>query len=143
MDLVGLGCRHSLIRYSKPGSSTIGIGSGDAGATAPTTIFASKGMNGDCAGIGRGDDLHRVSIGARHEDELTRPDYSSLMPIGYTLIAPLIESTYPESVHADRIPAYRGTRSDSRQSQSRLTGVLEPPGSRPPAVLKKETHRWT
>ena len=43
MDLVGLGCRHSLIRYSKPGNSTIGIGSGEAGATAPTTIFASKG----------------------------------------------------------------------------------------------------
>src|SRR5215469_11075559 len=35
------GCRHSRIRYSKPGSSTIGIGSGEAGATAPTTIFAS------------------------------------------------------------------------------------------------------
>ena len=45
-----LGCRHSSIRYSNPGSSTIGIGSGDAGATAPTTIFASNGMNGDCAG---------------------------------------------------------------------------------------------
>jgi hypothetical protein len=46
------GCRHSRIRYSKPGSSTIGIGSGDAGATAPTTILASAGMNGDCAGMG-------------------------------------------------------------------------------------------
>jgi hypothetical protein len=47
-----VGCRHSRIRYSKPGRSTIGIGSGEAGATAPTTIFASTGMNGDCAGIG-------------------------------------------------------------------------------------------
>ena len=47
-----LGCRHSRSRYSNPGSSTIGIGSGDAGATAPTTILASAGMNGDCAGIG-------------------------------------------------------------------------------------------
>jgi hypothetical protein len=47
-----LGCRHSRIRYSKPGRSTIGIGSGDAGPIAPTTIFASVGMNGDCAGIG-------------------------------------------------------------------------------------------
>ena len=46
------GWRHSRSRYSKPGSSTIGIGSGAAGATAPTTIFASRGMNGDCAGIG-------------------------------------------------------------------------------------------
>ncbi len=46
------GCRHSLIRYSNPGSSTIGIGSGEAGATAPTTILASTGMNGDCAGTG-------------------------------------------------------------------------------------------
>jgi hypothetical protein len=46
------GWRHSRIRYSKPGSSTIGIGSGDAGATAPTTIFAASGMNGDVAGIG-------------------------------------------------------------------------------------------
>src|SRR3954464_14153649 len=45
------GCRHSRIRYSKPGSSTIGIGSGEAGATNPTTIFASTGMNGDWAGI--------------------------------------------------------------------------------------------
>jgi threonine dehydratase len=36
----------------KPGSSTIGMGSGEAGATAPTTIFASVGMNGDCAGTG-------------------------------------------------------------------------------------------
>ena len=35
------GWRHSRIRYSKPGSSTIGIGSGEAGATAPTTILAS------------------------------------------------------------------------------------------------------
>jgi len=41
------GCRHSRIRYSKPGSSTTGIGSGEAGATAPMTIFASIGMNGD------------------------------------------------------------------------------------------------
>ena len=39
-------------RTTKPGSSTIGIGSGDAGATAPTTILASVGMNGDWAGIG-------------------------------------------------------------------------------------------
>ena len=31
---------------------TIGIGSMDAGATTPTTIFASAGMNGDAAGIG-------------------------------------------------------------------------------------------
>ena len=46
------GCAHSRIRYSNPGSTTIGIGSGDAGATPPTTIFASTGMNGDCAGIG-------------------------------------------------------------------------------------------
>ena len=44
------GCRHSRSRYSKPGSSTIGIGSGDAGATAPTAILASMGMNGDSAG---------------------------------------------------------------------------------------------
>jgi hypothetical protein len=34
-----VGCRQSSIRYSKPGSRTIGIGSGEAGATAPTTIF--------------------------------------------------------------------------------------------------------
>lgn len=47
-----VGCRHSCMRYSNPGSSTMGIGSGDAGATAPTTIFASVGMNGDCAGTG-------------------------------------------------------------------------------------------
>ena len=47
-----LGCRHSRIRYSKSGSSTIGIGSGDAGAAAPTTIFASPGMNGDCGSSG-------------------------------------------------------------------------------------------
>jgi hypothetical protein len=47
-----LGCRHARIRYSNPGSSTIGIGSGEAGATALTTIFASAGMNGDCAGTG-------------------------------------------------------------------------------------------
>jgi hypothetical protein len=41
VDLMGVsGCRHSRIRYSKPGSSTTGIGSGNAGATAPTTIFA-------------------------------------------------------------------------------------------------------
>jgi hypothetical protein len=46
------GWRHSRIRYSNPGSSTIGIGSGEAGATAPTTIFASAGMNGDVAGTG-------------------------------------------------------------------------------------------
>jgi hypothetical protein len=39
-----VGCRHSHIRYSKPGSSTIGIGSGEAGATAPTTILASVGI---------------------------------------------------------------------------------------------------
>ena len=44
------GCRHSLTRYSKPGSSTMGVGSGGAGATAPTTILASGGMNGDWAG---------------------------------------------------------------------------------------------
>ena len=30
----------------------MGIGPGEAGATAPTTIFASKGMNGDWAGTG-------------------------------------------------------------------------------------------
>ena len=39
-----LGCRHSRSRYSKPGSSTIGIGSGDAGATAPTTVNAVELM---------------------------------------------------------------------------------------------------
>ena len=60
------GCRHSRIRYSKPGSSTIGIGSGDAGATAPTTIFASSGDERGLGGDRRGDDLDRVSIGACH-----------------------------------------------------------------------------
>ena len=52
VDLVGVRVPPLRIRYSKPGSRTIGIGSGDAGATAPTTIFASRGMKGDCAGTG-------------------------------------------------------------------------------------------
>ena len=52
MDLVGLGCRHSRIRYSNPGRRTIGIGSGDAGATAPTTIFASSRDERGLRGIG-------------------------------------------------------------------------------------------
>ena len=34
----------------EPGSSTLGIGSGEAGATAPTTTLASKGMKGDWTG---------------------------------------------------------------------------------------------
>jgi hypothetical protein len=43
VDLWVSGLRHSRIRYSKPGVSTIGIGSADAGATAPSTILTSPG----------------------------------------------------------------------------------------------------
>ena len=54
MDLVGGGVAPLLHAVLNPGSSTMGIGSGEAGATAPTTIFADgpTGMKGDCAGIG-------------------------------------------------------------------------------------------
>jgi hypothetical protein len=38
------GCRHSRSRYSKPGSSTRGIGSGDAGATAPIAAIAATAL---------------------------------------------------------------------------------------------------
>ena len=78
------------MRYSNPGSSTIGMGSGDAGATAPTTIFASSGMNGDCAGTGPvtifsywkmdeasgtavADSIHGISIGTCHAPNLSDP----------------------------------------------------------------------
>ena len=47
VDFMGGGVAPLPHPVLKPGSSTIGIGSGDAGATAPTTIFASTGINGD------------------------------------------------------------------------------------------------
>ena len=66
VDLVGVRVSPFAHPDSKPGSSTIGIGSGDAGATAPTTILASVGMNGDCAGMGAVTTRQGL-LGARHE----------------------------------------------------------------------------
>jgi len=90
-----LGWRHSLIRYSNPGNSTIGMASGDAGATTPTTIRVPAGMTGECAGIGS----VTISTGSPYGRGTTRA-YRTPLPPRHDAIssAPIHQTISPSAI---------------------------------------------